>query len=120
MTLCFRIEPVLNDGMAIADRAEELLDAWQRTASGCGSRLDGLVGTVEIIPSKRLDVWSEDQVRVTLPYFELMFLGGAYGAADNLKDVGWRAAMYVVDADANSHYMGGTKFACGEGWNLRH
>jgi hypothetical protein len=118
--LCFRIEPVPNDGMWISDRAEELLDARQRAASGGCSRLDGVVGTVEIIPGKRLDVWAENQVSVTLPYFELMFLSGAYGAADNLKDVGWRAAMYVVDTDANSHYACGTKFACGEGWNLRH
>src|SRR5580704_949776 len=107
ITLRFRIEPGLENGIRIGGRVEELLDAWQGTARGCGSRLDGLIGAVEIIPGKRLDVWAENQVSVTLPYFKLMLLGGAYGAAYDLKDVRWCAAMTVFDAHGNSHNMCG-------------
>jgi hypothetical protein len=118
--LGFGFEPSLEFGMRVFARIEQRLDAWERAARGCGTGFNGLIGTVEVIPRERLDVGAENQVRVTLPYFELMLLGGADCTADHLKDVGWSAAMSVFDANRNGNDVLGTQIARGARWNLRH
>ena len=89
------------------------MDAWKGAAGGCGAGFDSLVGTVKIIPGKALDVGAQDQIRMTLPDFELMFLCGADGTAHDLKYVGWGAALSILEANGNTYDVGGTKFARG-------
>ena len=48
---------------------------------------------------------------MALPYFELMLLGGADGAADDLKDVGRSAAVNIIEANRNGKHMPSTKVA---------
>ena len=65
-----------------------------------------------------LHVGAENQVRVALPGFELMFLRGTDGAADHLKNVGGPTTMAVVQTHRNAHYDLSAKFAgctCGHG-----
>jgi hypothetical protein len=118
VTLCLRLEPALKFGMEIWSRVEEFLDARQRTASRRGAGLDSLVRAVEIIPGKRLDIWAENQVSMTLPDLELMLLSGAHSAAHNLENIGWCPSMSIFDTDGNAHHVRGTQFACREGRNL--
>jgi hypothetical protein len=116
--LCFGFDPSLELGMDILRRVEQFLDARKRAAGRCGAGFDGLVGTIKIIPGERLDVGAENQVGVTLPYLELMLLGGADGAADDLKDVGWSAAVTVIEANRNGQHKPSTKLAGGGCGNL--
>jgi len=99
MALFFGFYPSLEFDMGVLSRVEQFLDARECAACGCRSGFDGLVGAIKIIPGERLDVGAENQVGVTLPYFELMLLGGADGAADDLKDVGWSAALPIFNAN---------------------
>ena len=119
ITLGFGFEPSLEFGMWVFGRAEQRLDAGERTARSCSASFDGFVCAVEIIPCKRLYVGPENQMRVALPNFKLMLLCGADGAADHLKDVGWSAAMSVFDAHRNGDDVLGTKIASRARWNLR-
>jgi hypothetical protein len=118
MTLCFSFDPSLEFGMGVLRRVEHFLDAGERAACRCGAGFDGLVGAIKIIPGERLDVGAENQVGVTLPYFELMLLGGADGAADDLKDVGWSAAVTVIEANRNGKHVPRPKVAGGGCGNL--
>ena len=111
MTLCFGLDPSLEFGMGVLRRVEQFLDAGERAACRCGAGFDGLVGAIKIIPGERPDVGAENQVGVTLPYFELMLLDGADGAADDLKDVGWSAAVTIVEANRNGKHVPSTKVA---------
>ena len=111
MTLCFGLDPSLEFGMGVLRRVEQFLDAGERAACRCGAGFDGLVGAIKIIPGERPDVGAENQVGVTLPYFELMLLDGADGAADDLKDVGWSAAVTIVEANRNGKHVPCTKVA---------
>jgi hypothetical protein len=111
MTLCFGFDPSLKFDMGVLRRVEQLLDAGECAACRYGASFDGLVGAIKIIPGERLDVGAEYQVGVTLPYFELMLLGGADGAADHLKDVGWSAAVTIIEANRNGKHVPGTKVA---------
>jgi len=105
--------------MGVLGRVEELVNAGERAAGRCGAGFDGLVGAIEIIPGERLDVGAENQVGMTLPNFELMFLGGANGAADDLKNVGWSAAVPVFEANRNGNHGVGTQLTGGGRGNLR-
>ena len=78
----------------------------------------GFFGTVEIVPCQRLHVGSENQVGMTFPDFELMFLSGADGATDDLKDVRGSAALSIFEAHRNADDMGGAEFAGGARGNL--
>jgi hypothetical protein len=111
MTLCFGFDPSLEFDMGVLRRVEQFLDAGERAACRRGAGFDGLVGAIKIIPGERLDVGAENQVGVTLPYFELMLLGGADGAADDLKDVGWSAAVNIIEANRNGKHVPSTKLA---------
>lgn|SRR5271167_871253 len=105
--------------MDVLRRIEQLLDAGQSAASRCGTGLNGFVGPVEIIPCERLYVGAKNQVCVALPYFELVLLSGADGAADHLKYVGWSAALPIFDANRNGDDMLSAKIARGACGNLR-
>ena len=120
ITLRFSFEASLVFDVRILplSRVNKFLDAGESATGGCGAGLDGLVGAVEVIPRERLDVGAQDQVGVALPYFELMFLGGAYGTADYLENVGWSAAVHIVEAHRNADHPRGPKFAGGARWNL--
>jgi hypothetical protein len=111
MTLCFGLDPSLEFGMGVLRRVEQFLDAGERAACRCGAGFDGLVGAIKIIPGERPNVGAENQVGVTLPYFELMLLDGADGATDDLKDVGWSAAVTIVEANRNGKHVPSTKVA---------
>ena len=56
-------------------------------ACGGDAGFDGFVGAIEIVPSDRLNVGPKHEVRVAFPAFELVFLSGADGAGDDLKNV---------------------------------
>jgi hypothetical protein len=116
--LCFGFDPSLEFGMGVLRRVEQFLDAGERAAGRCGAGFDGLVGPIKIIPGERLDVGAENQVGVTLPYFELMLLGGADGAADDLKDIGRSAAVTIIEANRNGKHVPSTKLAGGGCGNL--
>jgi hypothetical protein len=105
--------------MGVSRRIEQLLDSGESAASRRGTGLNGFVGAVEIIPCERLDVGAQNQVCVALPYFELVLLSGADGAADYLKYVGWSAALPIFDANRNGDDMVGAKIARGACGNLR-
>jgi hypothetical protein len=96
----------------------KFLDARESATGGCGASLDGLVGAVEVIPRERLDIGAENQVRVAFPYFKLMFLGGADGAADDLENVGWSAALSIFNTNRNADDVPGPKFTGGARRNL--
>jgi len=111
MTLGFGFDPSLEFDMGVLSRVEKFLDAGECAACRCGAGFDGLVGAIKIIPGERPDVGAENQVGVTLPYFELMLLDGADGAADDLKDVGWSAAVTIVEANRNGKHVPSAKVA---------
>jgi hypothetical protein len=119
ITLCFGFEPGLEFEMSVLWRVQELLDPREGAASRSGPGLNGLVGTVEIIPGQRLDVRAEHEVCVALPYFELVFLSGADGAADHLENVGWRTAVPILEAHRNADNVRGAKLAGGARRDLR-
>jgi len=104
--------------MRVLGRVEELQDAGESAAGGCGASLDGLVGAVEIIPGERLDVGAQYKVSVALPNLELMLLSGADGAADDLKDVRWSAALPILEANRNADDVRGAHLAGGAGRDL--
>src|ERR1700722_16713849 len=60
-----------------------------------------------------MNVRAKDEVGVALPAFELMLLGGADGARDDLKDVGGRAAVSVLNSYLNAKDEFGAKLARG-------
>ena len=97
--------------MGVLGSVDQFLDAGKREACRCGAGFDGLVGAIKIIPGERPDVGAENQVGVTLPNFELMLLGGADGAADDLKDVGRSAAVTIIEANRNGKHVPSTKVA---------
>jgi hypothetical protein len=82
--------------------AQEFLHARNSEFGGGGTGFDGFIGSFEIVPGQRIDVGANDQVGVTLPGIELMFLCGADGASNDLEHIPGRLAMTVVDADGNS------------------
>ena len=66
---------------------QQFLEA-RDSVSGCrGARLDGFAGPVEIVPGQGLHVGAENEIRMALPDFELMFLRGTDGTANDLEDV---------------------------------
>jgi hypothetical protein len=117
--LGFSFEPGLEFGMGFLRRVEQLLDTWECAAGRCSTGLYGFVGTVEIIPRESLDIRAKNQVCVALPYFELMLLSGADGAADHLKDIRWSAALPIFDANRNCDDVLCAKIARGACGNLR-
>jgi hypothetical protein len=60
--LGFYLKPGLELGMRILGRIEQLLYARNRAPGRRGTRLNGFVSTVEIIPRERLHVRAENQV----------------------------------------------------------
>lgn len=66
---------------------QQFLDARDSVSGCCGACRDGFTGPIEIVPGQGLHVGAENEVRMALPDFELMFLRGADGAAYDLEDV---------------------------------
>lgn len=97
---------------------QELLNAREGALSGRGTSGDGLFRSVEIVPGDGLDIRPQDKVRVLLPNFVLVFLGGTYGAAHHLENVGWGAAIAVLHAHGDSHDVSGPEGARGTSWDL--
>ena len=81
---------------------QEFLNARQCQLRRPNAGFDGLVGFLEVVPGKRIDVRANNEIRVALPVVELMFLRGADGSGNNLEHVFRRAAMAVLHADRNS------------------
>ena len=92
---------------------QELLNARESAARGSGAGFDGFFGAIEIVPREGLHIGAENQVRMAFPNFELMFLSGADGAADHLKDIGGGAAMAVLHAYGDADDSGCAEFAGG-------
>ena len=85
--------------------------------SGSGTGSDGLFGAVEIVPGNGLDIRSQDEVRVLLPNFVLVFLGGTYRAAHHLENIGWSAAVAVLHTHRDSNDVSGAEGARSTGWD---
>ena len=83
--------------MGVLGRVEQFLDAGsaRRAAAAPAS----MASSARSKSSQARDWTSGRRTRVgvALPYFELMFLSGADGAADDLKDIGWSAAMSIFE-----------------------
>ena len=75
--------------------------------------LDGFIGSIEIVPRDRMNVRAKNEIGVALPAFELMLLGGADRARDDLEDVGGRAAVAVLNSDRNAEDKFGAELARG-------
>ena len=74
----------------------------QGRAGGGGACLDGFVDAFEIVPREGLHGGTQDDVRVALPTFELMFLRCANCAADNLENISWSTTLAVMQTNRNS------------------
>ena len=66
---------------------------------------DGFVGAIEIVPCDRVHVGTKHEIGVALPGFELMLLGGADGARDDLENVGRRTAVALTLPRPNDRRM---------------
>lgn len=88
---------------------QEFFNARDGTLRDGGAGLDGLIGAIEVVPGDGVDVGPEHEVGVALPTFELMLLGGADRARNDLKDVGWCAAMAILNADRDAEDEFGAK-----------
>jgi hypothetical protein len=111
--LSFRFEPGFEIKGGFNGRIKQLLNARKRAAGRSGSSLNCLVGAIEIIPSQRLNIRTKNQVRVALPYLELMLLGCVDRPANHLEYIGRGAAAAIFDADRYADDAAGSKFACG-------
>src|SRR5208337_1788518 len=100
-------------GMSILLLEKKSAELGKGAASSSGARFDGVVNTLEIVPSDGLHVGTQDEVGVTLPGFELVLLRGTDGAADHLKNVSGSAAMAVVQTNGDAYDGFGAEFACG-------
>jgi hypothetical protein len=56
---------------------------------------------VKIVPSKRIHIRTEHEIGVPLPYFKLVFLGGADGAAHDLEKIGGGAVVDILNPDGD-------------------
>src|SRR5713226_3729040 len=92
---------------------EQFLDARDGISGCCGTCLDGFTGPIEIVPGQGLHVGAENEIRMALPDFELMFLRGADGAAYDLEDVRRSAAMAVLNTDGNGEHATGAELPRG-------
>src|SRR5208283_4387638 len=91
-------------GMSILLLEKKSAELGKGAASSSGARFDGVVNTLEIVPSDGLHVGTQDEVGVTLPGFELVLLRGTDGAADHLKNVSGSAAMAVVQTNGDAYH----------------
>ena len=64
-----------------------------------------------------MNVGPKHEVGVALPGFELMFLGGADGARDDLENVGGRAAVAVLNSDRDAEDKFSAELAGGQRGN---
>ncbi len=75
--------------------------------------LDGFVCAVKVIPGERVHVRTEDEVGVPLPHFQLVFLGGADGTADDLEKIGGDAMMDILNSDGDGQNAAGSELPRG-------
>jgi hypothetical protein len=113
ITLVFRFQAGFEMVCQIFSLAQEFLNARERAAGGSSARKDGFFGAIEIVPGEGLHFGTENQIRVAFPNFELMFLRGADGAADHLKDIGGGAAMAVLHSNGDADDRGRAQVAGG-------
>ena len=99
-------------GMSILLLEKKSVELGKGAASSSGARFDGVVDTLEIVPSEELHLGTQDEVGVTLPGFELVLLRGTDGAADHLKDVGGSATLAVVQTNGDAYHDFGAELAC--------
>jgi hypothetical protein len=99
---------------------QEFFNARHGALCGHDAGFDRFVGAVEIVPRDRLNVGAKDEIGVALPAFELVFLGGADGARDNLKNVGGRAAVAVLNSNGDTQHELGAEFPGGLRRNRRY
>jgi hypothetical protein len=96
------------------------LYAGQSAKSRGGAGFNGFVSTVEVIPGERVHSRPEDDIRTALPGFRWTFLRGCHGAAHDLKYVGGRSRVPIVNADRDAHYKVSAKlsgYAHGDGFD---
>jgi hypothetical protein len=92
-------------------RFQHFGETWQGAPGRGSTRSDGFLGSVESVPGERLYVGAKNEIGVAFPGLKLMLLGGTDGAGNDLKDVGWRAAVQVLDSDGDTENVGGAKQA---------
>src|SRR5215472_11891470 len=81
---------------ACCNRTQQLLDPGKGSSRRSSSCFDRFVGAIEIVPCQRAHIGPQDQIRLALPNFKLIFLGRAYRAAYHLKDVRRSASVAVM------------------------
>lgn len=92
---------------------EQLPDARESVTGGGGPCLDGFVCAVKIIPRERVHVRTENEIGVSLPYFKLMFLGGAHSAAHDLENIGGGAVVDILNPDGDGQNAASSKLPRG-------
>lgn len=100
-------------------RFQHFGDARQGAPGSCCARSDGFRSLVESVPGERLYVRTKHEIGMAFPGLKLVFLRGADGTSDHLKDVRWRAAIKILHADGNADHTGGAKRAGGARRNGR-
>jgi hypothetical protein len=75
--------------------------------------LDGVGRAVKIIPSESVHVRAENEIGVPLPYFELMFLSGADGPANNLEKIRRGAVVDILNPDGDCQNAAGSQLTSG-------
>src|SRR5260370_8326678 len=100
--------------------SKKLLDAWHGAASRHRAGFNGFIRAIEVVPRKRLNVRAKDQVRVPLPDFQLVLLCRAHRPAHDLKDVGGRAAVAVLNTDRAAEHNGGAEIGGRARWHWSH
>ena len=78
---------------------QEFFNARDRASRDGDAGVDGFIGAIEVVPSNGVNIGPDDEVGVTFPGLDLVLLGGAYRARDDLKNVGGRAMVAVLNAD---------------------
>ncbi|HEX4803809.1 MAG TPA: hypothetical protein VFV14_09865, partial [Myxococcaceae bacterium] len=82
------------------------------TGSECAC-LDGFVCAMEIIPGESVHVRTENEIGVPLPYFKLVLLGGADGAAHDLEKIRRGAVVDILNPDGDGKNAAGSELPRG-------
>jgi hypothetical protein len=117
VALGFRFNPRLESLIGLLLLPQEFFNAGESASRSSGSRCDGFLGAVEIVPGQGLDVGPEYEVGIAFPDFELVLLCCVHGPAHDLKNICGRAAVAILNAYGNADYRSGAEVASGSCWD---
>lgn len=101
-------------------QSKQFLDARQGAAGRECSSLDGFVRAPEIVPSQRLYIRAQHQIRMPLPKLNLVFLRRADRSRDHLEHVRGSATVAILHAYRNANHYWCADGACGLRRNRRY